>query len=71
MWNLTNRRQKEIEFAIDLALKEGQSAMQLSRSVKQHLNRPDELFRRIRDKHRNLALSKNAKASLAFPLNWS
>lgn len=62
VWNLTNQRQKEIEFAIDLALKEGQSAMQLNRSVKQHLNQPDKLFRRIRDKHGNLVLSKNAKA---------
>ena len=62
VWNITNQAKENLEFAIDVALKEGMSAQELARSIKSNLNNPDALFRRVRDKHGNLVLSKNAKS---------
>lgn len=62
VWNITKQAKENIEFAIDDALKEGMSAQDLARKIKGNLNNPDALFRRVRDKHGNLQLSKNAKA---------
>lgn len=62
VWNLTQDHKRQIEWAIDVALEEGKSAQQLSREVRQYLNNPDKLFRRVRDKYGNLVLSKNAEA---------
>lgn len=50
-----------MELGFDLGLGEGKSAAQLSRDLRSYLNDPDKLFRRVRDKHGNLQLSKNAK----------
>lgn len=62
VWNITKQAKENLEFAIDDALKEGMSAQELARKVKGNLNDPDKLFRRVRDKHGNLVLSKNAQA---------
>lgn len=62
VWNITKQAKENLEFAIDDALKEGMSAQDLARKVKGNLNDPDKLFRRVRDKHGNLVLSKNAQA---------
>lgn len=62
VWNITKQAKENLEFAIDDALKEGISAQDLARKVKSNLNDPDKLFRRVRDKHGNLVLSKNAQA---------
>ncbi|MEG0848531.1 MAG: hypothetical protein RSE50_00705 [Myroides sp.] len=62
VWNITKQAKENLEFAIDDALKEGMSAQDLARKVKSNLNDPDKLFRRVRDKHGNLVLSKNAQA---------
>lgn len=62
VWNITNQAKENLEFAIDVALKEGMSARELARSIKSNLNNPDALFRRVRDKHGNLVLSQNAKS---------
>lgn len=62
VWNITDQAKENLEFAIDVALKDGMSAKELARSIKSNLNNPDALFRRVRDKHGNLVLSKNAKS---------
>ncbi|MFP3835338.1 hypothetical protein [Chryseobacterium sp. SIMBA_028] len=62
VWNITKQAKENLEFAIDDALREGMSAQDLARKIKGNLNNPDALFRRVRDKHGNLQLSKNAKA---------
>ena len=48
--------------AIDLGLREGQDAPALSRSVRAYLIEPERLFRRVRDVHGELHLSKRADA---------
>lgn len=62
IWKVTDQYKGEIELGIDLALGEGKSAAQLSRDVRQYLKEPNNLFRRVRDKHGNLVLSQRAKA---------
>lgn len=62
VWKLSNQFKKEIELGLDLGIGEGKSAAKLARELKSNLTEPDRLFRRIRDKHGNLVLSKNAKA---------
>ena len=61
VWNIAGQAKENIELAIDVVLKEGMSAQELARAIKGNLNNPDALFRRVRDKHGNLVLSKNAK----------
>lgn len=61
VWNYTNQFKGELELGFDLGLGEGKSAAELSRDLRSYLNDPEKLFRRVRDKHGNLALSKNAK----------
>ena len=61
VWKITEQMRDELELAIDVSLAEGKSANQLAREIKKHLNNPDGLYRRVRDKHGNLVLSKNAK----------
>lgn len=62
VWNIVAQFEKQIELGLDIAIGEGKSAQQLSRDLRSYLNDPDKLFRRVRDKHGNLVLSKNAKA---------
>lgn len=62
VWNLTDQFKQELELAIELGLGTGKSAAELSRDVRQYLNEPNKLFRRVRDKHGVLRLSKAAKA---------
>lgn len=61
VWNITAQAKENLELAIDVALKEGTSAQELARQIKGNLNNPDALFRKVRDKHGNLVLSKHAK----------
>lgn len=62
VWNLTDSFRTELELALDVGLGEGRSASQISRDIRGYLNQPDKLFRRVRDKHGNLKLSKAASA---------
>lgn len=59
VWNISKQARENLEFAIDDALSEGISAQDLARKIKYNLNNPDALFRRVRDKHGNLVISKN------------
>lgn len=62
VWNLTDQFKTELELALDVGIGEGRSAQQISRDIRGYLNQPDKLFRRVRDKHGNLKLSKAAAA---------
>ncbi|GIZ14135.1 hypothetical protein [Capnocytophaga catalasegens] len=50
-----------MEMALEVALSEGKSASELSREIRHLLKNPDILFRRVKDKHGNLVLSKEVQ----------
>jgi hypothetical protein len=60
IWNATYTAKSDIQDALSIGLSEGKSAEKLSQEVRQYLNEPDKLFRRVRNKFGNLKLSKNA-----------
>lgn len=60
VWKYTEEFKTALELGIDVAVGEGRSAGQLSRDLRQYLQNPDKLFRRVRDKGGNLRLSKAA-----------
>lgn len=60
VWNYTNQFKNEIELALDVNIRRGVPAAKMSTELKKFLNNPDKLFRRVRDEHGNLALSKVA-----------
>lgn len=62
VWKYTTQFREQIEHALDVGLGEGRSAQELSRDVRQNLQDPNRLFRRVRDKRGNLVLSKAAQA---------
>ncbi|CAI9673401.1 hypothetical protein HZP61_09955 [Elizabethkingia anophelis] len=62
VWNISKQAGENIELAVEGVFKEGMSAHELARAIKSNLNNPDKLFRRVRDKHGNLVLSKNAQS---------
>lgn len=62
VWRYTNEFKREIELGLDLGIRTGESAASMTRSLRQYLQHPDKLFRRVRDKHGNLRLSKAAAA---------
>lgn len=62
VWNYTNQFKTEIEMGLDLGIRSGLSAAEIARDLKQYLKYPDKLFRRVRDEHGQLHLSKAAKA---------
>ena len=61
VWRYTTAFKREIELGLDLGIRTGEGAAQMTRSLRQYLQHPDKLFRRVRDKHGNLKLSKAAK----------
>lgn len=61
VWRYTNAFKHEIELGLDLGIRTGESAASMTRSLRQYLQHPDKLFRRVRDKHGNLRLSKAAQ----------
>lgn len=60
VWNYAGQMKKQMEFGLDIAIGEGRSAKELATDLKKYLAEPDKLFRRVRDKHGNLVLSRNA-----------
>lgn len=62
VWKCTDQFTQHMELALDVAIGEGRSAQELSRDVRNLLNEPNKLFRRVRDKYGNLRLSKAAAA---------
>ena len=62
VWQYTGQYKQELEMALDVGIGEGKSAQALSREVRKYLKQPNMLFRKVRDKHGVLHLSKRAKA---------
>lgn len=62
VWKQMAQFRQELEMALDLGIGQGQSAAAISRDIRPYLNEPEKLFRRVKDKHGNLVLSKNAAA---------
>lgn len=62
VWNYTNQFKDEIELGLDVGIRGGKSADEISRDLRLFLKYPDKLFRRVRDEHGELQLSKNAAA---------
>lgn len=62
VWKYTGAFKDEIETAIDLGIRSGKSAAEISRDVRSYLQNPDKLFRRVKDEYGRLHLSKAAKA---------
>lgn len=62
VWKMTKQFKQELELALEMGLGEGKSAAVLSKDVRQYLNEPHKLFRRVRDKKGQLRLSKAAAA---------
>lgn len=61
VWKYTNQFKTEIELALDLGIRNGLGAAEMTRDLTMYLNNPNELFRRVRDEHGDLVLSKAAK----------
>lgn len=62
VWNLQDQVQQEMELSVSAAVADGTSASSLAAKMKQYLNEPDRLFRRVRNEFGELELSKNAAA---------
>ncbi len=62
VWNYSNLFKREIELGLDLGIRGGLSADEMSRQLRQYLRYPDKLFRRVKDEHGDLVLSKAAAA---------
>lgn len=62
VWKNVSQFKEEVEMAFDVALRDGKSAAAVSRDIRKYLDEPDKLFRRVRDEHGELHLSKRAKA---------
>jgi hypothetical protein len=62
VWSYTSQFKSEIEMGLDLGLRNGKPADEIARDLKQYLKEPNMLFRRVRDEHGQLRLSKAAKA---------
>ena len=62
VWRYTEQLKEEIEMGLDIGIRNGRSANEMNRDLRQYLRDPDRLFRRVRDEHGQLHLSKYAKA---------
>ena len=62
VWRYTDKFKSEIEMGLDVGIRAGKSADELSRSLRGFLREPNKLFRRVRDEHGQLRLSARAKA---------
>lgn len=62
VWRYTDQFKEEIELGLDVGIRSGLSADQMTRDLKQYLRHPDKLFRRVRDERGQLHLSKAAAA---------
>lgn len=61
VWNLTKQYKVGLEQALSVGIADGRSAAELSKDVRQFLNEPNKLFRRVRDFENRLNLSSKAK----------
>lgn len=61
VWKYTQQFQREIEMALDAGIRSGLSADEIARDVRGYLKYPDRLYRRVRDEHGQLHLSRHAE----------
>lgn len=63
VWNYTNQFKQEMELVMEVGISDGIPAANMARELRQYLNEPNKLFRRVRDKETGiLRLSKAAAA---------
>ncbi len=62
VWKLGEQFKAEMELALETCIGKGMSAAEISREIRQYLQYPDKLFRRVRDEKGVLRLSKAAQA---------
>ncbi|MBR3286953.1 MAG: hypothetical protein IKI72_03940 [Bacteroidales bacterium] len=62
VWRYTDQYREEIELGLDVGIRTGMPADEIGRELQQYLQYPGKLFRRVRDIHGNLQLSKAAAA---------
>ena len=62
VWDYSEQFRQEIELALDAGIRDGLPATRMATRLKAYLKHPDKLFRRVRDDHGQLRLSKAAKA---------
>ena len=62
VWRYTEQFKSEIEMGLDIGIRGGKSADELSRALRGFLREPNKLFHRVRDEHGQLKLSARAKA---------
>ena len=62
VWKYTSQFKEEIELGLDVGIRNGLDAAAMARELKQYLQHPDMLFRRVRDEQGMLHLSKRAAA---------
>lgn len=60
VWRYTGEFKEEIEMGLDLGIRGGLSADEMTSDLRKYLQHPDLLFRRVRDEHGILHLSKRA-----------
>ena len=61
IWVNSDKVRNEIQQAMAVGIHEGRPAADLARDMQEFLNRPDDMFRRVRDAEGNLRLSEAAK----------
>lgn len=62
IWRSMGQFKQEMEMALDVGIRAGKAATRISQDIRPYLSNPDKLFRKVRDQHGQLVLSKNAKA---------
>ena len=67
VWKYTEQFKSEIEMGIEFGLRDGLSADEMSRDLRQYLRYPDKLFRRVRNEYGTLVLSKQCGA---WDIRW-
>lgn len=60
VWRYTDQFKSDIELGLDIGIRDGLDAASMARRLQQYLRHPDMLFRRVRDEHGDLVLSKRA-----------
>ncbi|MDX9847460.1 MAG: hypothetical protein RBT74_10810 [Tenuifilaceae bacterium] len=61
IWRTSKQAKTQLEYYLQSGIAEGRSAATISRDIRQLLDDPDTLFRRVRDKNGNLVPSKPMK----------
>jgi len=61
IWRYKNQFEADIELALEIGIKNGESAAEIARNLKQYLNDPQRLYRKVRDELGVLRLSKSSK----------